>query len=140
MGSFYLQTPLTQDCPCAQTLPHAPQLLLSDMRSTQLFALQHTLGAAQAMVPQLQLPVVAQPMPGQQSGVEPMPSQELPPLHWHAPATQAELEHGTGVSHSPLASHVWTALPLHRVWAGSHIPMHAPPMHAWFAQCAAAPH
>src|SRR5579859_1396301 len=63
-----VQAPLWQMSGDGQAMPQPPQLALSPRTSTQLPAAgsQHTLGAAQSMLPQGQLPVVEQTPPVQQ--------------------------------------------------------------------------
>jgi hypothetical protein len=50
----------------------------------------------------------------------------------HTPLTQAELEHGAGVPHCPLALHVCTAFPdaAHCTALGAQTPWHTPLTHA----------
>jgi hypothetical protein len=51
----------------------------------------------------------------------------------------AEFMHAAGAPHVPLLQ-VWTALPLHCVWPGAHIPVQTPPMHVWLVHPTGAPH
>ena|SRR5579859_2571024 len=84
---LHLQAPFMHDSPLPHALPQAPQLALSEVRSTQLpcAASQQIFGAAHGCVPQGQLPLLEQPLPAQQ---RPPAPQSSPPLQAQAPLKQ----------------------------------------------------
>lgn len=57
----------------------------------------------------------------------------------HMPATHAYGQ-SAGVPQFPFESHVCTAYPEHRVWAGVHTPTQRPLTQAWEPQSMAGPH